>query len=415
MIRIAKALAVPAWAGYYNDDLAAIRNGARRDGMFYEGAAVTTGFDSIRVAGEAASIVLVLDTGQTVVGDAVSVAYSGAGGRQTRFRHAEQLPLMKSFCETLEGQPIRGFLELSDWLEAQPFDNPTLHRAAVEYGVSQALLHAVAEVRRLTCAEVLADELGIQLATDPVPINVQCGDERQLGVDKAILRRADVLPQGLINSDDLVGPQGEQLQQYVSWIVGRVKKYGPAGYRPEFHIDTYGLLGKVFGHDSQRIARYIAGLAERAEPYAFCLETPVLMDSRAAQIEQFGAIRHELKKVGSTAQLVVDEWANHLEDIRAWIEADATDMINVKSPDLGSVGNAARAVLACWQAGVRPILGGSCTDTDQSARTISHVALATRPAWILARPGMGIDEGFQIVHNEMIRTLAIVRARKNLV
>jgi methylaspartate ammonia-lyase len=86
-------------------------------------------------------------------------------------------------------------------------------------------------------------------------------------------------------------------------------------------------------------------------------------------------------------------------------------MINVKTPDLGAICNAAKAVLQCWAGGVRPILGGSCTDTDQSARVISHVALATRPAWVLARPGMGIDEGLQIVYNEMARTLAIIQAR----
>jgi methylaspartate ammonia-lyase len=110
-------------------------------------------------------------------------------------------------------------------------------------------------------------------------------------------------------------------------------------------------------------------------------------------------------------RLIVDEWANDLDDIHAFVKAAATDMINVKSPDLGAVGNAGRAVLECWAGGVRPILGGSCVDTDQSARLMAHVALATRPAWVLARPGMGIDEGLQIVANEMARTLAIIRAR----
>ena len=33
------------------------------------------------------------------------------------------------------------------------------------------------------------------------------------------------------------------------------------------------------------------------------------------------------------------------------------------------------------------------------------------PAWVMARPGMGIDEGLQIVHNEMARTLAVIQAR----
>ena len=75
-------------------------------------------------------------------------------------------------------------------------------------------------------------------------------------------------------------------------------------------------------------------------------------------------------------------------------------MVNVKSPDLGSLTRTVQAIRQCWEGGVRPILGGSCTDTDVSARAIANVALGAGPAWVLARPGMGIDEGFQIVHNE---------------
>jgi methylaspartate ammonia-lyase len=75
-------------------------------------------------------------------------------------------------------------------------------------------------------------------------------------------------------------------------------------------------------------------------------------------------------------------------------------MINAKSPDLGSISNAARAILARWEGGVRPILGGSCADTDQSARDLPRGA-GDPASVVLARLGMGLGEGFQIVHNEM--------------
>jgi methylaspartate ammonia-lyase len=39
------------------------------------------------------------------------------------------------------------------------------------------------------------------------------------------------------------------------------------------------------------------------------------------------------------------------------------------------------------------------------------VALATRPDLIMAKPGMGVDEGIMLVQNEMARTLAWIRAR----
>jgi methylaspartate ammonia-lyase len=99
------------------------------------------------------------------------------------------------------------------------------------------------------------------------------------------------------------------------------------------------------------------------------------MDSRDAQIDAFAKLREALGRRGSGIKVIVDEWANDLDDIKAFVEADASDMINVKSPDLGSIANAVRAVLACWRGGVRPILGGSCTDN----RPISSCHGSCRP------------------------------------
>ena len=39
--------------------------------------------------------------------------------------------------------------------------------------------------------------------------------------------------------------------------------------------------------------------------------------------------------------------------------------------------------------------------------------MATKPVQILAKPGMGVDEGFMIVHNEMNRIIAVRNAKKN--
>ena len=59
-------------------------------------------------------------------------------------------------------------------------------------------------------------------------------------------------------------------------------------------------------------------------------------------------------------------------------------------------------------------LGGSCTDTDQSARLCTNIALATRPFACSGKPGMGVDEALMIVGNEMQRVLAICKARGSL-
>ncbi|TVR05768.1 MAG: methylaspartate ammonia-lyase, partial [Spirochaetaceae bacterium] len=55
--------------------------------------------------------------------------------------------------------------------------------------------------------------------------------------------------------------------------------------------------------------------------------------------------------------------------------------------------------------------GGTCNETDVSARVCVHLALAARPMRMLVKPGMGFDEGMVVVYNEMMRTLALLEAR----
>ncbi len=409
-MRIVQTVAVAARGGYFNEDLAAIQAGATRDGFAYVGHPVSAGYTRITEPSEAVCVALMLDNGAVAYGDAVSVEYSSAGGRRGRFSAAEQLPFIRDLCARLEGSEVTAFTSMMSELARIDLP-PALHEPAAFYGISQALLQAVGIARGDTGAEVLASELGTTLVETPIPIYAQSGEERYLSVDKMILKRADALPHGLINEIDKVGRHGELLAEYVSWVTSRVRKLGAAGYVPELHFDVYGLLGSIFANDAKRISAYLKNLETRAAPFQLCIETPVLMNTRARQIENLRSLRSELKTNESTVLIIADEWANSIEDIRLFVDAEAADMVHVKSPDLGSLGNAATAILECRASGVRPILGGSCTDTDISARAVAHVALATQPAWVLARPGMGVDEGMQIVHNEMARTLAVVTRR----
>jgi methylaspartate ammonia-lyase len=68
-------------------------------------------------------------------------------------------------------------------------------------------------------------------------------------------------------------------------------------------------------------------------------------------------------------------------------------------------------VLYCKEHGMGAYLGGTCNETNRSAEVCAHIAMATRPVQYLAKPGMGVDEGYMIVYNEMARILA-VRAAK---
>jgi len=114
---------------------------------------------------------------------------------------------------------------------------------------------------------------------------------------------------------------------------------------------------------------------------------------------------------GSDVQIVADEWCNTLEDIKYFADNNAGHMVQIKTPDLGGIGNIAEAVLYCKERGVGAYQGGTCNETDRSAQVCVHVAMATGPCQILAKPGMGVDEGLMIVYNEMQRILALAKAK----
>ena len=135
--------------------------------------------------------------------------------------------------------------------------------------------------------------------------------------------------------------------------------------------------------------------------------------SKAEQIEQMKLLREGLKEQDINVEIVADEWCNTLEDIRDFVDEKAADMIQVKTPDLGGINNAIEAVLYCKQNGVGAYQGGTCNETDRSAQICVDIALATRPCQILAKPGMGVDEGIMITYNEMNRVLALLKAKGN--
>ena len=118
-----------------------------------------------------------------------------------------------------------------------------------------------------------------------------------------------------------------------------------------------------------------------------------------------------MAELGIALELVVDEWCNTLDDIERFVDAGAADVIHVKTPDLGGISNTIEALLLVRRHGFAAYCGGTCNETDVSARVSTQVAMACGADEVLAKPGMGVDEGVMIVGNEMARTMSLVRHR----
>ncbi len=405
---IVDLVAAPASGAFFFDDQAAIKTGAIHDGFDIPGEPLTPGFRSIRQPAEAVSVMLLLSDGHVAYGDCVSVQYSGVGGRDPLLSGVSLASLLEDeVAPALRGRAVDRFRERSHDVDELAREIPELGSAGA-YGLSQALLAAAAHATGRSMARTIQAEWGLDLELRRIPIYAQCGEQRQVNVDKMILRGVESLPHGLINHPSLVGPRGEILTEYVAWVSRRIRELRrDPDYSPVLHFDVYGVLGLVTEGRLDEIARILIGLEKAASPFSLRIEHPLDAGSRAAQIEQLVALRRRLREAGSAVELVADEWANTVADIHEFNRAGAADMIQIKTPDLGGLHRAVDAVLDCRRHGVLSLLGGSCCETDRSARVCAHVALATGADVVLAKPGMGVDEGLSIVANEMARTLRL--------
>jgi methylaspartate ammonia-lyase len=465
---IERVLAVPAVGAGYYDDLAALQAEHVPLPLRFTAEPVTPGFRAVREVAEVVSVGLVLDESpptpghgaRVVWGDCVAVAYGAKSGRDPLFRAEDGLVTVRRVvAPALQGRELTSFRALSTEIdsltEQVEIINPTppqpqadhrqglsrralitapakllrgeqegattetsvverpLH-SALRYGLSQAVLQALASARGATMAEVIADEWHLPRPDAAIPIHAQSGGERYYNAEKMIARRVASLPHALI--DDIpgqLGLDGTELTRYIRWLAGRIGELGGDGYQPVIHLDVHGALSKICGGSLGQMLGLLYAWQLAAEPYQLRIESPMVLDSRAAQVEAMGSLRNYIALRKMSVQLVADEWANTLEDICTFVESGAADMIQIKMPDLGAIHNVVEAVLACKRGGVGAFLGGSYIETDLSARVSAHVALATQPDILMAKPGMGVDAAISLVHNEMARTLAQIQSAKN--
>jgi methylaspartate ammonia-lyase len=452
MAKISQILTLPTAGAYYFDDLAALQGKSFSEAERYIARPITPGFKSVREPAEALAVGVVLENGIIGWGECTAVEFSAAAGRDPVFRSdIAQERISQLVIPQLLGKSIHNFRALAGDIEniqlkvteerllsrenmggkmsrrellkapgrllsKEPEIETITHErqlhTAIRYGVSQALFAAAAQEQDQLVAELICKEWNLPFPKKIVPIHAQCGGNRFRGAEKMIVRGVSSLPHALVdNIPEQLGKDAIKLIRYTKWLKGRINQLGKEGYHPTIHLDLHGGLGKIYDQDLGKVLGTLHALEQAAHPYPLRIECPVIRDTRADQIETLGTIREFIKFRKMKVKLVADEWANTLEDIQAFIEGEAADMIQIKMPDLGGLQNSIEAVLACKANDIETFLGGSCAETDLTARISAQVALALQPNLVLAKPGMGIDEGITIISNEMARSLAWLQTK----
>ena len=409
-MKIKKILVRKGRGGYFWTDRAAVKLGALKEGIVYKGEPVTAGFKAIRVPAEAACIQLILEDGQIAYGDCVAVVYTGGWGRDPFFDVDSYLPVIEErLGPILEGDELSNFRTSAKFFDELEISGARLH-TAIRYGITQAILDAVAKARRMTMAEVISNEYGTTIASEPVPTLGQAGEDFFSGTEKMILLKLSMLPHASIKT---LG-DFEQLLDNLRWTRQRAIDLGGKNYQPTLYFDLYGTMGLYFNNDLSAMIDYFKTLEKESAPFELLIEAPVEMETQDDQIKMMKKLKEALDKEKIKIKIVADEWCNTLEDIKKFVAAGSADMIQIKTPDLGGIHNTIEAVLHCKEKGMLAYLGGSAAETERSAQICAHIALATQPCLILVKPGSGIFEGTSIILNEMQRALALINFMSNL-
>lgn len=278
--------------------------------------------------------------------------------------------------------------------------------AAIRYGVSQALLVAVAMGQKKSIAEAIAAEYGLPGAATAIPAHVSLGppgDEATSIVNALLAHQAASLGYTIAADEDKaqLGSSGEFLQQHVRRLQTHIAAAATA-YQPFIHLELNGGLGRLLENNPGKILGALYGLEQAAAPYPVRVVDALVMDDREAQISALRQLKGYLRIRRMRLELVASAWVDTREDADAFIEAEAIHAIQLNAPRLGSLHQTIEAIQTGREKGVTTLLAGDGCADGRSAQILAHVALATQPEAFVAS---GLSD-WSLVYNEMVRWLA---------
>lgn len=280
----------------------------------------------------------------------------------------------------------------------ETFERP-LH-PAVRYGLSQALLSAVALARSVTPAEVVVEEYGLPRPDGAVPLLSTVGTVDATAIACAHRVAALAIRWPGDDPEEELGRNNGRLQGYLRRLTEYLARTAGDDYRPAIHLNVGGGLGALYDHNAGKLLGAFYGLERVAQPYPLIVADPVMMDDRDEQIAKMA----ELKKFSAMRDLSLRLAAGAGVDspaaAAAFLEAEAADLLHLDMVRLGGVQSTVETALAAQERGVGIVLK---SHGDPSA---AHIALALQPDFTSTGPDYEDGRGIAAFHNEMARTLA---------
>lgn len=286
--------------------------------------------------------------------------------------------------------------------------NLRLVRRAVGYGVSQALLRAVAAHQGRSPARILSEEYHLPQVSEAVPWQA-----RVAGLDPSPLPALGGgglrslrfnLPE--IDPRSTLGEGGINVQRFIREVCARLSEREVKPEQAEVELGLHGGLGALFPGEIGKTLGALFGLEHAAAPFLLRVLDPVRAGSgdsqRAWMVELRGLVQGRKMSLG----LAAEAWVESVADVEAWLEAGAVDRIHLRPDRLGGLHKTMEATAACRMRGVEVGLESLPGAAHRDLNLTCHLALAAQPSLFAVdwHPATGVLQA----RHEMARALAEV-------
>ena len=382
-------------------------------GIVFDGAQIAWGRCAFSPADEIPNHPTPYRAGESIAAIETIVAPALVGQRLTGFRQLSSI--LEALTETAtirevisqpdESSPgvsrrdiITGFLAAQEPAGTKTvIEETTIERRlhpAILYGISQALLNAVAMDRRLTLTEVIAEEFELPGPATAVALQMPINRGQTVHLSDRIAALG--YKTGGSDPEKSLGPDGERLQRFVRQLRESINT---AEQQREItiHLDVGGGLGQLYEGDTGKILGALYGLEQAASPGMLRVQDPLITGDLDVQIKEMKQLRNYLHMRRMSLQLVASAQIYTVDDVRAFVQARAVHMIYLVMPRFGTIQEVILDIQACRENEIGVMLEG------KPLEIAVQVALSALPDILVCPPD---DAAVIAIGNEMERTLA---------
>ena len=248
--------------------------------------------------------------------------------------------------------------------------------------------------RRLTIAEIIAEEFELPLPSTTVPLQISV----KRGQSLLLHEQVSTLAYDVGESDpiDSLGADSERIQRFIRQLRERLVK-DDQECQITIHLDARGSFGKLYANDIGKVLGALYGLEQAASPCLLRVQDPLILEEQDDQIKALGQLRDYLRMRGMSLQIVAGAKIHSLDDVKTFVQAEAAHMLHLIMPRLGTIQEVILAIQACRANNIGILL------EDNPSIVTSQVAVVTQPD-ILAFPSIWPgDSGIVMIQNEMAR------------